>query len=80
MTERPPDFDLSIGARMKKVRFNAVPPTRVRWGGAPGFGGETEEERENLPDELDAGVTYRDAAVRWRAGGWVGIDTEIKET
>jgi hypothetical protein len=23
-------------------------------------------ERENLPDEVEPGVTYRDVAVRWR--------------
>ena len=27
---------------------------------------ESESERENLPDELEPGVTYRDIAVRWR--------------
>ena len=28
---------------------------------------ESGSERENLPDELEEGVTYRDFAVRWRA-------------
>ena len=79
MAERPPDFDLRVGARMKKIRFNAVPPTRVWWEGSPGYEGETEEKRVNLPDELEEGVTYRDAAINWRAKGWVGIDTEIDE-
>jgi len=27
---------------------------------------ESHSERENLPEELEAGVTYRDFAVRWR--------------
>ena len=80
MTDRPPDFDLRIGARMKKVRLNSVPRVRVWWEGAPGHRGESSETRENLPDEIEEGVTYRDGSVDWRADGWIGIDTEIKET
>jgi hypothetical protein len=30
--------------------------------------GGSHTERENLPDEVEPGVTYRDVRVRWRAG------------
>ena len=77
--ERIPDFDLSISTRMKSVRFDVVPDVEVRWEGTREHRGETWEERENLPEELEPGVTYKDATVRWFASGDVGDQAEIKE-
>jgi hypothetical protein len=62
-----PDVDVSISVRAQSLRFGTVPETRVWFTGEPGFRSSAREERENLPDEVEPGVTYRDAAVRWRA-------------
>jgi hypothetical protein len=31
-------------------------------------------DRENMPDEVEPGVTYRDVTVRWRAASGVSVD------
>jgi hypothetical protein len=67
MTDRPPDIDLSTSVRARRLRFNAVPPTRVTFDGVPGHVGESTVERENLPERVREGVTYRNVTVRWRA-------------
>jgi hypothetical protein len=74
-----PDFDISISATMDSVRFGIVPETKVSWGGTPGYEGRTWEEREDLPDRLQAGITYDDATVRWWASGRVGDDNYTEE-
>ena len=76
---RIPDFDLSISTRMQSVRFDVVPEVDVRWEGTGDHRGQTWEERENLPEQLEPGVTYEDAVVRWYASGHVGDQAEIKE-
>jgi hypothetical protein len=67
MTERRPEIDLSTSVRARRLRFNVVPPTRVDFDGTPNHRGESSVERENLPDRVREGVTYRNVAVRWRA-------------
>ena len=76
---RNPDFDLSISTKVKSVRFGVVPEVDVRWDGTADHQGETWEERENLPEQLQPDVTYEDAVVRWYASGHVGDQAEIKE-
>ena len=49
-----------------EVRFECKPDVRVRaYADAPASA-ESVSERENLPDELQPGVTYRNFSVRWR--------------
>jgi hypothetical protein len=60
VTERRPDVEVAAAIRAKEVRFECKPEVRVS-------AHEIVSERENLPDELEPGVTYRDVAVRWRA-------------
>jgi hypothetical protein len=57
--------DIEIGAFMKakKLRFNKKPETEVRIEGEGGSG----SERENLPETVEPGVTYRDVRVAWHA-------------
>jgi hypothetical protein len=62
-----PDVEISTSARARTVRFGSVPQTRVWFDGEPGVRSSSHSERENLPDELDPGVAYHDARVRWRA-------------
>jgi hypothetical protein len=62
-----PDIEIGASAKAKRLRFEEAPDARVD------FRGETEREqvsgseRENLPHEVEPGVTYRDVRVRWRA-------------
>jgi hypothetical protein len=62
-----PDVEISTSVRARELRFGIVPRTRVWFEGEQGIRSSSETERENLPDAVEPGVTYRDAAVRWRA-------------
>ena len=59
--DRIDDADVEIGANVKakRLRFDRRPKTKVE--------GESASERENLPDEVEPGVTYKDVRVRWRS-------------
>jgi hypothetical protein len=76
--DRIEDADIEIGAsvKAKRLRFREKPETRVELNGEVREPeGESElqttsgSERENLPEEVEPGVTYRDVRVRWRAAG-----------
>ncbi|HXR29824.1 MAG TPA: hypothetical protein VN752_01620 [Solirubrobacterales bacterium] len=62
-----PDVDVSTAVRAKELRFRTVPKTRVWFEGEPAESSDSETERENLPDEVQPNVTYRDVTVRWSA-------------
>lgn len=62
-----PDVDISTSVRARWLRFDIVPETKVWFEGEPAESSISETERENLPDEVEAGVVYRDVAVRWNA-------------
>ena len=78
----PDDPDVEIGAsvRARRLRFRRKPLVDVKTRGhvevhpaladEMGLEGEggSEAHRENLPDEVRPGVTYRDVRVGWRAG------------
>jgi hypothetical protein len=65
---REPDVEISASVKAERLRFEETPKD-----GEVGFPGQTEGdaasevERENLPEEVEPGVTYRDVRVRWRA-------------
>ena len=76
--DRIEDADVEIGAsvKAKRLRFREKPTTQVELHGEvtePEGHWELEttsgSERQNLPDEVEPGVTYRDVRVRWRAAG-----------
>jgi hypothetical protein len=62
-----PDVEISTSVRARELRFGIVPETKVWFEGEPGARSSSRTERENLPDEVEPGATYRDAEVRWRA-------------
>jgi hypothetical protein len=63
---REPDVEIAARARADEVRLECKPEVRVRaYSNAPASS-ESVSERENLPDELQPGVTYRNVSVRWR--------------
>ena len=66
MTHREPDVEISAALRADEVRFECKPEVHVGgYADAPAVA-ESVSERENLPDELEPGVTYRNFAIRWR--------------
>lgn len=65
--ERLPDVEIAAGARVRRLRFGRTPRSEVRLASGPGVESDSSSERENLPDQVEPGVTYRDAEVRWRA-------------
>jgi hypothetical protein len=59
VTDREPDVEIAATVRADELRFECKPEVVVR-------GAEAVSTRENLPDEVEPGVTYRDVAVSWR--------------
>jgi hypothetical protein len=70
--DREPDVEMSFSVRAEELRFECKPEVDVvAFADSPATA-ESRSERENLPDEVEPGVTYRDVAVRWRAAAWLG--------
>jgi hypothetical protein len=64
--EREPDVEIAASVRAEEIRFECKPEIQVvAYSNSPASA-ESVAERENLPDELEPGVTYRNFAVRWR--------------
>lgn len=64
MAKRP-DIEIRTGVRAKELRFGRVPEGRLRFFGDPDHESSSEVERDNIPAEPEADVTYRDVGVRW---------------
>src|SRR5688500_13573278 len=66
--ERGGDADLSITARVtaESLRFEKVPNARVEFTGKPARETVWEAERENLPQQVRPGVTYRNIGITLR--------------
>jgi len=73
--DEPGDVEMFTGLRARSLRFGIVPDTSVSFGGDPGERSSSRVERENLPEEVEPEVTYRDITVRWTARSKVA-DTE----
>ena len=71
MSDRPgddePDIEIGAVVRAKKLRFKSKPKTNVEFRGEPKIESGSGSKRENLPDEVEPGVTYRDVHIRWGA-------------
>jgi hypothetical protein len=89
----PDDPDVEIGAtvRARRLRFRKKPQVDVRTRAhlevhpeladelrLQGEGG-SRAERENLPDEVEPGVTYRNVRVGWRAGAALRRDEDADD-
>jgi hypothetical protein len=72
--QSPADVEIGAAARAKRLRFRRKPETRVEFGGSPGHESDSHSERQNLPEEVEPGVTYRDVVVRWTAGARISED------
>jgi hypothetical protein len=75
-----PDVEIGAAASAKRLRFKRKPrvevnthayrevhPELAREMESIEGEGHSNTERENLPEEVEPGVTYRDVRVRWRA-------------
>ena len=72
--ERPdnPDIELTADVKARELRFEEVPETEVH--------PPAQTERENLPEEVEPGVTYRNPGVRLRiASAVAGTDRGVHE-
>jgi hypothetical protein len=63
---REPDVEIAARVRADEVRFECKPDVRVGAHANAPATAESVSERENLPDEVQPGVTYRNVSVRWR--------------
>lgn len=66
-----PDIALNAHVRARELHFEEVPDPEVYFRGNTARNSVWESRRENLPDEVQEGVVYRNARVRLR------IATEI---
>jgi hypothetical protein len=64
--DREPDVEIAVALRADELRFECKPKVDVMAYSDSPATAEFASERENLPDNLETGVTYRDFAVRWR--------------
>ena len=75
-----PDIEFTADVKAKWLRFEEVPETEVRFTGEPGHESASGTDRENLPDEVEPDVTYRDPKVRLRiASALARDDPELRE-
>lgn len=61
-----PDIALDADVKMRALSFEEAPNPEVRFRGNTGRNSVWKSRRENLPDEVQEGVVYRDAEVRLR--------------
>jgi hypothetical protein len=71
VTVREPDVEMAAALRADEVHFECKPDVDVAAYADSPASAESVSERKNLPDELEAGVTYRDVAIRWRLAAWL---------
>jgi hypothetical protein len=83
-----PDIEIGAVVRAKKLRFKSKPKTKVEFdkradasldGIAPEIETDSGSKRENLPDEVEPGVTYRDVHVRWGAAAKIVPPPELDD-
>jgi hypothetical protein len=74
--EETADVEVFTSVRARELRFGAVPDTDVSFAGEPGVKSSLRTRRENLPDEVEPGVTYRDVKVLWGARAKIDHPTD----
>jgi hypothetical protein len=77
MSEPPdePDVEISASVKARELTFNEPPRTRVETFAEPSGRSGTASSRRNLPGQVEAGVTYQDVEVDYKAGAklsWPG--------
>jgi hypothetical protein len=64
--------------KAKSLRFGGRPDVNVEFQGDSSAEARTVSgsERENLPERVEPGVTYRNIEVRWAAAAWIAESGE----
>ncbi len=84
-----PDIALDADMRVRELRFEKAPNPEVRFRGNTRRDSVWRSRRENLPDEVQEGLVYRNAGVRLRIasetvnsdpGFWSSSDKERVRT
>lgn len=76
----PADIELTAKVRMRTLRFREQPDTSVGFTGDPGHEAASGSDRTNLPERVEAGVTYRDVSVDYRLAARIaGLDASLSE-
>ena len=70
-----PDIVLDASIKMRELYFDRSPDPGVRFRGNTGRNSVWGSRRENLPDEVQEGVVYRNAGVRLRIASEV-VDSD----
>jgi hypothetical protein len=78
--EAEPAVEIAARVRAKELRFDCKPRARVVAHSNSPAHVQLQSERDNLPDAVEPGVTYRDVAVRWRAGVTPASDPRTSES
>ena len=60
------DIELVASVEADQLRFDEPPETEVRFFGEPGHESASGSDRTNLPEKVEAGVTYRNVRVDYR--------------
>lgn len=79
MSGRRPDLDLFTSVKAKELKFGRVPEKKVRYYGDPDHETTSDVERENIPEEPEAGVTYRDVKVNWSVAQRIVHPTDVED-
>jgi hypothetical protein len=74
------DIEVFTSVRADELRFGQVPETKVWFEGEPAESSSSKTERENLPEEVEPGVTYRDVKVRWQARSRIVHPTDASDS
>jgi len=72
--DRRADVEVDAHAKAEEIRYLERPRTRIRVTGTPEARAYGFAKKENLPDPVDPGQTYRDVRVRRRVGGRLAPD------
>jgi hypothetical protein len=72
--DRRADVEVDAHAKAEEIRYLERPRTRIRVTGTPEARAYEFAKKENLPDPVDPGQTYRDVRVRRRVGGRLAPD------
>lgn len=74
-----PDIEITADVKTRRLRFEKVPETEVKFRGSPERESVSGTERENLPERVERDVTYRDARVRLRIASEVARKEQTKD-
>lgn len=70
---RAPDILISASATAREVRFESQPQIRIDLNGCAALDSIVTTRRENLPDPVQPGVTYRDVRVGVEIRAWLNV-------